>query len=74
MVIGGAFRFEIDVVTPTGAPVVIEEWAMPKEDEAVTGLFRDFDQAFKNPGSLAGKLLNSPNLLVNVFSVANCKL
>ena len=43
------------MVTPTGAPVIIEEWAMPKEDEAVRGLFNDFDRAFKNPGSLAGK-------------------
>lgn len=24
--------FEIDVVTPTGAPVAIEEWAMPADD------------------------------------------
>ena len=42
--------FQIDIVTPTGAPVCIEQWAMPGEDEAVKKLYRDFDHAFNNPG------------------------
>jgi molecular chaperone Hsp31 and glyoxalase 3 len=45
--------FEIDVVTPTGAPVAIEEWAMPADDAEIQKLFRDFAGAFQNPGSLA---------------------
>jgi molecular chaperone Hsp31 and glyoxalase 3 len=45
--------FEIDVVTPTGAPVAIEEWAMPSNDAVIQKLFRDFAGAFQNPGSLA---------------------
>ncbi|MDG1416482.1 MAG: DJ-1/PfpI family protein [Maricaulis sp.] len=45
--------FEIDVVTPTGAPVAIEAWAMPADDADIQNLYRDFDTAFANPGSLA---------------------
>ncbi|MDA7424877.1 glyoxalase III HchA [Thalassococcus lentus] len=45
--------FEIDVVTPTGAPVAIEDWAMPAEDAAVKQLYRDYADAFANPRSLA---------------------
>lgn len=48
-----AAGFQIDIVTPTGAPVIIEDWAMPREDEAVVKLYRDYADAFANPGSLA---------------------
>ena len=51
--------FEIDVVTPTGAPVAIEEWAMPADDVDIEKLFRDFESAFQNPGSLADFALNN---------------
>lgn len=51
--------FEIDVVTPTGAPAKIEMWAMPEGDEAVMQLYRDFADAFENPGSLADFVANS---------------
>lgn len=44
--------FEIDVVTPTGLPVQIEHWAMPKDDASVTELFRDYADKFENPASL----------------------
>ena len=44
--------FEIDVVTPTGAPVAIEMWAMPADDANIQKLYRDFDGVFQNPGSL----------------------
>ena len=50
--------FEIDVVTPTGAPVAIEAWAMPADDADVQNLYRDFDAAFANPGSLADFVAN----------------
>jgi molecular chaperone Hsp31 and glyoxalase 3 len=45
--------FQIDIVTPTGASAKIEMWAMPDEDDAVKGLFRDFAAAFENPRSLS---------------------
>jgi molecular chaperone Hsp31 and glyoxalase 3 len=51
--------FEIDVVTPTGAPVAIEEWAMPADDADIQKLFRDFAGAFQNPRSLADFAANS---------------
>ncbi|MGB0844775.1 MAG: glyoxalase III HchA [Alphaproteobacteria bacterium] len=51
--------FQIDVVTPTGAPAAIEMWAMPNEDKNVTKLFRDFDKALSNPGSLTDFVANS---------------
>lgn len=51
--------FEIDVVTPTGAPAAIEMWAMPEKDVAVKKLFSDFANALENPGSLAELAANS---------------
>ncbi len=54
-----AAGFEIDIVTPTGAPAVIEDWAMPSEDEDLQKLFRDYADAFKNPGSLKDFVANS---------------
>lgn len=54
-----AAGFQIDIVTPTGAPAVIEDWAMPREDKAVMKLYRDYADAFANPGSLADFVANS---------------
>ncbi|MCK0143243.1 DJ-1/PfpI family protein [Aliiroseovarius sp. F20344] len=45
--------FVIDVVTPTGAPVSIEDWAMPADDADVKRLYRDYADAFAKPGNLA---------------------
>lgn len=50
--------FEIDVFTPTGAPVKIEMWAMPEKDDAVMKLYRDFADSFENPRSLADFVAN----------------
>jgi molecular chaperone Hsp31 and glyoxalase 3 len=51
--------FEIDVVTPTGAPAAIEMWAMPEKDAAVKKLFSDFADVLENPGSLSEFAANS---------------
>lgn len=62
--------FGIDVVTPTGAPAKIENWAMPDDDEDVQKLFRDFAEKFENPGSLADFVagsLNEDSPYVGVF-------
>lgn len=48
-----AAGFAIDIVTPNGAPVKIEEWAMPSEDESIKKLYSDYADAFERPGSLA---------------------
>lgn len=50
--------FQIDIVTPTGAPVKIEMWAMPADDADVQKLYRDYADAFENPGSLADFVAN----------------
>ena len=50
--------FEIDVVTPTGAPVAIEMWAMPEDDTDIKKLFSDFESVFRNPGSLVDFVAN----------------
>tara|TARA_R110001599_G_C12267036_1_gene660941 strand:- start:2848 stop:3714 length:867 start_codon:yes stop_codon:yes gene_type:complete len=51
--------FEVDVVTPTGASAKIEMWAMPDGDEDVKKLYRDFEDAFEKPKSLADFVSNS---------------
>lgn len=45
--------FEFDVVTPTGAPAVLEEWSVPRKDEAVLGFMERNRAKFDNPLSLA---------------------
>src|SRR5690606_22277945 len=37
-----ASGFEADIFTPKGAPVAIEMWAMPSEDEAVKGIYEQY--------------------------------
>ena len=54
-----AAGFELDIVTPTGAPAAIEMWAMPKKDPAVAKLFSDYADVIKNPGSLVNFVVNS---------------
>lgn len=50
--------FEFDIVTPTGAPVAIEMWAMPTDDLDVKKLYIDYGDAFAKPGSLADFVAN----------------
>lgn len=45
--------FEFDIATLSGNPVKFEFWAMPKEDEALKGLFAKYRAAFKQPLKLA---------------------
>ena len=54
-----AAGFEVDIVTPTGAPAIVEEWAMPRDDEDVMGLFNAYAEAFAQPGSLADFVASS---------------
>lgn len=53
--------FEVDVVTPTGKPVVVEMWAMPSEDADVKAFYKDFKKKLENPGSLSNFVQNSMN-------------
>ncbi len=45
--------FEFDVVTPTGAPAVLEDWSVPRKDEAVLGFMKSNRAKFDSPLSLA---------------------
>ena len=45
--------FELEIATPTGAPVVLEMWAFPSEDEHVKAIYDDFSESFAKPRSLA---------------------
>lgn len=50
--------FDMDIYTPTGLPVKLEMWAMPKEDKHVMALYSEYQQQFRNPKSLAALALN----------------
>ena len=51
--------FEVDVMTPTGKPAVIEMWAMPEKDENVQVIYSEFKSKFENPKSLSSFVKNS---------------
>jgi len=53
--------FDVDIVTPTGKPVIIEMWAMPEEDENVKAIYSEYKEKFENPGSLSDFVQNSMN-------------
>ena len=44
--------FEFEIVTPTGQPVVLEMWAMPTEDDAVMGLYKELEPILERPTAL----------------------
>lgn len=45
--------FEFDIATLSGNPVKLELWALPKEDEAVQGIYRKYTDKLKKPLKLA---------------------
>ncbi|MFV2029022.1 glyoxalase III HchA [Neisseria sp. S1] len=45
--------FEIEVATLSGNPVKFEMWAMPKEDQAVAGIFETYLPKLQKPHKLA---------------------
>jgi molecular chaperone Hsp31 and glyoxalase 3 len=53
--------FEVDVITPNGKPVVIEQWAMPEDDEQVKAVYSEFKKKFENPGSLSDFVADTMN-------------
>ncbi|MFZ5475415.1 MAG: DJ-1/PfpI family protein [Myxococcota bacterium] len=48
-----AAGFDFDVVTPTGAPAVLEQWSVPRKDEAVLAFLAAHQAKFDRPLSLA---------------------
>lgn len=47
-----AAGFDFDVVTPTGAPAVLEDWSAPVDDMAVVGFMETHRDRFASPLSL----------------------
>lgn len=44
--------FEFDVITPTGAPAILEDWSVPQKDEAVLDFMQKNQSKFDTPLSL----------------------
>jgi molecular chaperone Hsp31 and glyoxalase 3 len=47
-----AAGFDFDIVTPTGAPAVLEHWSVPREDTAVLSSIEHNQTKFDHPVSL----------------------
>lgn len=47
-----AAGFDVDLFTPTGAPVVLELWALPLQDEAVSKVIAQYGGQLTKPKSL----------------------
>ena len=66
-----AAGFEFEVVTPTGAPAVLEEWSVPRKDVAVLAFMERHRAKFDEPLSLAQLVadegLNDESPFIAVF-------
>ncbi len=51
--------FEIDIATLSGNPVKLELWAMPKEDEAIQGIYHKYLPKLKTPLKLSNVIENN---------------
>ncbi len=54
-----AAGFESDIFTPTGKPVAMEMWAVPKEDKAVNEIFEKYKAQLEKPKSLQDFVSNT---------------
>ena len=50
--------FEVDVFTPTGDAVKVEQWAMPEDDKDVKEIYAEYKSKLENPNSIAGFVAN----------------
>ncbi len=50
--------FEVDVFTPTGESVKVEQWAMPEHDEDVKQIYAEYESKLENPKSIADFVKN----------------
>ena len=44
--------FDFDIATPSGKPAVLEMWAYPQKDEAVSGIYNEFKSSLEQPLNL----------------------
>jgi molecular chaperone Hsp31 and glyoxalase 3 len=50
--------FDVDVFTPTGESVKVEQWAMPEDDDDVKQLYAEYQSKLENPKSIADFVKN----------------
>ena len=50
--------FEVDVFTPTGDAVKVEQWAMPEDDKDVKEIYAEYKSKLEDPNSIAGFVAN----------------
>ncbi|MCH1783190.1 DJ-1/PfpI family protein [Psychrobacter glaciei] len=50
--------FKVDVLTPTGESVKVEQWAMPDNDDDVKKIYAEYESTLNNPKSIANFVKN----------------
>ena len=50
--------FKVDVFTPTGESVKVEQWAMPEKDDDVKKIYAEYESTLENPKSIADFVKN----------------
>ncbi|ERL56493.1 DJ-1/PfpI family protein [Psychrobacter aquaticus] len=50
--------FDVDVFTPTGKSVQVEQWAMPEEDDDVKQIYAEYQLKLENPKSITDFVKN----------------
>ncbi len=50
--------FDIDVFTPTGESVKVEQWVIPEDDDDVKQLYSEYESKFESPKSIADFVKN----------------
>ncbi|WP_201598513.1 DJ-1/PfpI family protein [Psychrobacter vallis] len=50
--------FEVDVFTPIGESVKVEQWAMPEDDDDVKQIYAEYQPKLENPKSIADFVKN----------------
>lgn len=50
--------FDVDIFTPTGKPVQVEQWAMPEDDDDVKQIYAEYQSKLESPNSIADFVKN----------------
>lgn len=51
--------FKVDIFTPTGKSVQVEQWAMPEDDDDVKQIYAEYESKLKSPNSIADFVKNN---------------
>lgn len=51
--------FNVDIFTPTGKSVQVEQWAMPEDDDDVKKIYAEYESKLKSPNSIADFVKNN---------------